>query len=520
MFTACADLRLVPCEGGFECPRGTECDLINRRCLTPEQVTACVDQPEGSDCIFSDINGICHLGACVQSTCGNEVVEPGEACDDGNRTDKDGCRSDCRSDESCGNGILDFQADEPCDDNNDLSHDGCSNALFVCTAEVPTWKQLVTAAWPSHRRSHAMAYQAELGRMVLFGGALTAGGGSDETWFLQDDTWVKMDPPPTPRPQKRSGHAMAYDAAGKRIVLFGGHNEELGTGEFNDTWFFQGDVWVPGPPAPAELVPRANAAMAYDAAGKRIVLFGGLDGSAAFRKDTWFLKGETWEQGPDAPMAMAARYGHKMTDDVAQGRVVLFGGIRENGMPPQGKDTWLLEGDTWVEGPAAPSALAPRAFHALVYDAALGHVVLFGGSGVNGQKFNDTWVLAEDSWILVALPGDLLPRNEHAMGYDAAAAKTIVFGGAHQFAVSNETWSFRYEAEGTPDENCSLHVDADGDGQPGCEDPDCWGVCTPYCPPRSGEACEPAPGCGDTLCNAALENCDNCPSDCPCFSAG
>ncbi|MFQ5425594.1 MAG: DUF4215 domain-containing protein, partial [Gaiellales bacterium] len=43
-------------------------------------------------------------------------VTSGEFCDDGNNTSGDGCRSDCLSDESCGNGLLDSGAGEACDE--------------------------------------------------------------------------------------------------------------------------------------------------------------------------------------------------------------------------------------------------------------------------------------------------------------------------------------------------------------------------------------------------------------------
>ena len=47
------------------------------------------------------------------SSCGNGILEPGEACDDGNNLAGDGCTADCLSDEVCGNGIVD--PGEQCD---------------------------------------------------------------------------------------------------------------------------------------------------------------------------------------------------------------------------------------------------------------------------------------------------------------------------------------------------------------------------------------------------------------------
>jgi len=61
--------------------------------------------------------------------CGNAHPDPGEVCDDGNTKDGDGCSADCKSDESCGNGILDTKAKIPevCDDGNTNDGDGCSH---------------------------------------------------------------------------------------------------------------------------------------------------------------------------------------------------------------------------------------------------------------------------------------------------------------------------------------------------------------------------------------------------------
>jgi cysteine-rich repeat protein len=63
--------------------------------------------------------------------CGDKVIEPtlGEVCDDGNTSSGDGCRSDCRKTEVCGDGILD--AGEACDDGNTLSNDRCPSDCQV-----------------------------------------------------------------------------------------------------------------------------------------------------------------------------------------------------------------------------------------------------------------------------------------------------------------------------------------------------------------------------------------------------
>ncbi len=61
--------------------------------------------------------------------CGNDVIDAGEQCDDGNLSSGDGCSAYCLN-ESCGNAITD--AGEQCDDGNDVGGDGCGS---LCTIE-------------------------------------------------------------------------------------------------------------------------------------------------------------------------------------------------------------------------------------------------------------------------------------------------------------------------------------------------------------------------------------------------
>jgi len=73
------------------------------------------------------------------SICGNAIEEFGEACDDGNADDGDGCSSDCLKegttpclsedgDNCCGNAKVDPKED--CDDGNFVSGDGCSETCL------------------------------------------------------------------------------------------------------------------------------------------------------------------------------------------------------------------------------------------------------------------------------------------------------------------------------------------------------------------------------------------------------
>jgi cysteine-rich repeat protein len=69
----------------------------------------------------------------VAATCGNGVVDEGEACDDGNTDVTDACAANCQA-AQCGDGITRqdlTQIDEgfeACDDGNNFDHDACRSS--------------------------------------------------------------------------------------------------------------------------------------------------------------------------------------------------------------------------------------------------------------------------------------------------------------------------------------------------------------------------------------------------------
>jgi cysteine-rich repeat protein len=78
---------------------------------------ACDDGPDNGP------TGPC-TPACAANVCGDGYpLSPGEACDDGNQIDDDACRNDCSLSPTCGNGKIDNG--ETCDDGNLIDSDGC-----------------------------------------------------------------------------------------------------------------------------------------------------------------------------------------------------------------------------------------------------------------------------------------------------------------------------------------------------------------------------------------------------------
>lgn len=336
------------------------------------------------------------------------------------------------------------------------------------------------------RERHAQAYDSRRGELVVFGGKGAVGScgveGSafcSDTWTFGDEGW-RLRAVEGSSPAQRVGHVMAYDSSRAEVVLFGGTSEN---GRFCDpdsqlcrsTWRWDGASWEqailtdeqPAPP------PRVGAAMAYDAARGRVVLFGGSDDTCDFSEgrpnvlfgDTWEWDGGRWERlGQAAPGPQPnPRDFATLTYHPGLGRVVLYGGNAGSGNScddsgQQWCDTlWSWTGDGWemewsprslrFEGSPAPVG---RSDHGMAMDA-FGRLVVFGGrrvsrcddefgevaqdcSGEDGATCSGTWAYDAGSrlWVnLAAVTEDHSPpaRREHGLAYMAGTGRALLFGG-------------------------------------------------------------------------------------------
>jgi hypothetical protein len=97
------------------------------------------------------------------------------------------------------------------------------------------WMQRHPANSPPAVRLHAMAYDAQLGRTVLFSGQQAPY--EKDTWFWDGVDWTRLQT--SVLPLERETHAMAFDAARGNVVLFGGSNNGR---SLDDTWVLQPSV--------------------------------------------------------------------------------------------------------------------------------------------------------------------------------------------------------------------------------------------------------------------------------------
>lgn len=180
---------------------------------------------------------------------------------------------------------------------------------------------------------------------------------------------------------------------------------------------------------------REQVALVYDAGEQRVLRFGGYRSDFADRYEDrlyrWTDEGWDLISVDDRPPERGLT---TLVYDAAGGEVLLFGGENDDG---ELGDTWTLSGDTWTEKTPANSP-SPRFSAAMAYDAARQEVVLFGGD--DGRWQNDTWVWDGSEWTEKS-PSSVPPDESPAMAYDPNRSVVVLMVG-NQSSGEMEVWEW------------------------------------------------------------------------------
>jgi galactose oxidase-like protein len=266
-------------------------------------------------------------------------------------------------------------------------------------------------------------------------------GGADEsqvlaeTWILRSGSWRRL---PTSGPPPRTFPSMAWDAARGEVLLFGGSRVLFGPETLSserllaDTWVWSGESWRSCETGVSPAA-RAEAAAAYDEQRRRVVMFGGYTIRGTVRErlgDTWEWNGERWEQAAsDGP---SPRNNAAMAYDAGLKRIVLFGGSGATA------DTWAWEGSAWRR--ISTNEVPGRYNSAMAFDYERGVIVRFGGWD-RTTRASDTWLLEADRWRLVESGGP--PARNHAtLTWHPGLRRVVLFGGHDGESVMGDVWSW------------------------------------------------------------------------------
>lgn len=228
--------------------------------------------------------------------------------------------------------------------------------------------------------------------------------------------------PPTP------DASTAYDPVAGRLLVFGGRDRATWSAT-SGTYAWDGNSWtlLPLTVTPTD---RYGAAMAFDRARNRLVLFGGIDASDTPLGDTWEFDGVQWQQV--ASSGPSPRWGTMVYDATTQ-RVVLLGGID----PTLGNlaDCWSWNGSQWQPRPNLPPGASSQGWG----DAAGIHAI--GGGSVWDSA-------AGGAWVLRSSDNAGLPEYRPALAFDPARGEVLAAGGIARGATW--AWNGRWRQVAAP----------------------------------------------------------------------
>jgi N-acetylneuraminic acid mutarotase len=326
------------------------------------------------------------------------------------------------------------------------------------------WTELTPAgSQPPGRCSQAVAYDASLERVIMFGGSGHSGFLND-TWAYspEADAWTELTPTGTV-PAPRGGGMMAYDPTSGRLILFGGtvqlDSEDGDGGDISsaETWAYDpaANSWAKLMPAGTTPLPLTGATLLYDPVTQRMLLFGGWNQSVPdspnYLNYLWAYDPATneWTVLHPERAGPSRRWGYAAAYDSSAGRMTVFGG-EAVGVSPGGPydDTWAYDSlaNTWTELRPQGEVPAARTGAKMVYDTVGRRIIMFGGcrSG-NSTYFNDIWAYdsAANTWTQLD-PSGALPSSRifPLLVWVSSAGQIVMFGGLGPVGFPNDTWAF------------------------------------------------------------------------------
>jgi len=347
-------------------------------------------------------------------------------------------------------GSDDTVAQATCEDDG-----ACLSDLWLWSGDE--WFALAGSAsvgGPEPRTGPAMAFDADFGATVVYGGRSDVGTFND-TWVWEGG-WRKL---ATSAGNQRRAHAqMVHDPFLGGLVMFGGDdvNQTLITAQV----FFDGSDWSPSPPADPELdsnpTGRTDFGFVYDINRDAWWLFGG-QGCFGDCDGMWRGTPSSWRKlGPTEDVA--ALPGNRSNAAVAfersRGAIVMHGGLQNFALLSELR---LWDGAAWPLRTQSGTVPSARANARMTFDEGQGRTIMFGGRGAQGVACDGgaTSGICDGTYILnttvtPAVWTQLLPatrpskRHLHSMAYDSTRDRTVLFGGftALNGTPSAETWEW------------------------------------------------------------------------------
>lgn len=346
-----------------------------------------------------------------------------------------------------------------------------SGAIVVHALELspePRWL-VVTASGAAPVRAYhsSIALDLQRDRLLVVGNELNVAAGTPlGVWALTlsgAPAWERL--VTQGAPGARTGHTSVYDPLHDRVLVFGGMDHYwAGIPYLSDVWSLSLDSlrWTELLPNGAGPAGREGHGAIYDPVRQRMLVFGGLfeNGTRQFWNDTWALSlGDTaaWSEIEAAGALPGGRYGFGTVYDPERRRMLVHGGVNtQSNLEPD--DLWALALDgvpAW-EKIETEDTLRGRSFPVDVYDPIDDRFLACGGTAY--PQISSLSLAAPVRWDAIWPPRPMLtpgPRTGNAVVRDPRRDRFLVVGGDYSSADST-TWSFQpdsalpWRSVGTP----------------------------------------------------------------------
>jgi hypothetical protein len=210
--------------------------------------------------------------------------------------------------------------------------------------------------WTELHPAHAPPYlccgflDRDLGSLVMIGVETEPGVAQHIVmWQWTGSDWIKT--VPAGSPPWRGDFGFAYDPDRRQAMLVGGYFVKPGsrdTTDVGETWLLRQGKWSQW--SPGSVGPSGYAKAAYDEARHQLVVVVGYAGAPPqWVTETWTWDGAAWTLRNPQHRPPGALSGHSLAYDAASKRVVLFGGKSDMLHSNPLDQTWVWDGNDWVQ---------------------------------------------------------------------------------------------------------------------------------------------------------------------------
>lgn len=283
------------------------------------------------------------------------------------------------------------------------------------SSPCPTWEwngqtwTSVSGGGPRASDQFALAFDASVGRVTMFGGRASSGQFLSDTLEWDGNTWRNSVSGPTPRVD----HAIALDRRRGELVMQGGRFSNSPTAATNETWLYDGVVWRQHMTSNVAFEPRYDASLVYDEARDVVVLVNGRGAGGNFLRQVWEWDGSDWTQrwngstfGPPGTSQPTVFY------DPIRRRIVQHFGLM-----------YMWDGTQWSSQPVTGDLPPPDAL--VTVDTHRGVHVAYWQSGAIYELLGTHWTRVIPQQTQPA-PTFLLPG--FSFHYDSSRRVCVLYG--------------------------------------------------------------------------------------------